>query len=86
MESSGRGDFEEFADDFADRTRQLKSLILLHSARPDEATHEVPPRERMGAERVAHAQLPTATKPCTLCFKINTSIDALRLMIMHAVS
>ena len=85
MESSGRGDFEEFADDFADRTRQLKSLILLHSAVPDEATHEVPPRECTGAEGVAHAQLPTATK-CALYFKMNTSVDALRLMMMHAVA
>jgi len=30
-----------FVDDFAVRTRQLKSIILLHSAQPDEETHQV---------------------------------------------
>ena len=45
---------QAFVDDFADRTRQLKSIVLLHSAQPDEGTHEVPaqrPAAQPGSDR-----------------------------------
>ena len=46
---------QAFVDDFADRTRQLKSMILLHSAQPDEGTHAVsaPPARGLGPRPAA---------------------------------
>lgn len=32
---------QEFVNDFADRTRQIKSMVLLHSAKPDDQMHKV---------------------------------------------